>query len=391
MHLDADGEVVDAVPSGPTDDADPFPDTAGLDAPAGPVTVGSVDGGGPRYRLVAVRAPDGGTLVAAMPLTDLDATVADATDILVLAGLGALAAAAVIVWVAVRRTFRPIDSMIGTAERIADGDLTERAAVPHPSSEVGHLGTALNTMLDRIETAVTAKTESEARMRRFAADASHELRTPLTSIRGYAELYHQGATDPDAVGLGMQRIEHEAERMSTLVEDLLLLARLDQGRALAAEPVDLAQLIHGAIAEVRALDPHRAIATQLPSRAVFIEGDRERLRQVLDNLLANASEHAGPDASVTISLQADDRSATLVVADTGLGMSADDAAHVFDRFWQAEPTDTHPRRGSGLGLAIVHDLVASHGGTITLATAPGEGARFTITIPLSDDATNCPS
>jgi two-component system OmpR family sensor kinase len=286
-----------------------------------------------------------------------------------------------VVWFTVRRGLRPIDDMITTAEHIAAGDLTERTPVPAPNTEVGHLGTALNTMLDHIEHAMAARTASEARLRRFAADASHELRTPLTSIRGYAELYRQGATDPDDVARGMERIEREATRMSELVDDLLLLARLDQGHELRVDQVDLRAILDEAVDAARVIDPSRTIAVGRPVAPVEVDGDGDRLRQVVDNLLANVREHTGPATKVTITLTADDDATTLVFADDGPGMTEEEAERAFERFWQGEQTAEHPRHGTGLGLAIVHDLVTSHGGTVTLDTAPGVGASFTVRLP----------
>jgi two-component system OmpR family sensor kinase len=282
----------------------------------------------------------------------------------------------------VRRGLRPIDEIIGTAERIADGDLSERAPAPKRADEVGHLGTALNTMLDRIEEAVAGKTQSEARTRRFAADASHELRTPLTSIRGYAELYRQGARSPEEVERAMARIEREAVRMGVLVEDLLLLARLDQGRPLERAPVDLTALVLDSATAARAIEPDRPFQVDVGERPVVVTGDGNRLRQVVDNLLTNVREHTAAGTSVTVALTVGDATATLVVADEGPGMTNEAAARVFDRFWQAEPTS----RGTGLGLSIVAEIVAAHGGTIDLATAPGEGARFTVVLPIDPPA-----
>ena len=222
-------------------------------------------------------------------------------------------------------------------------------------------------MLDRIEEAVAAKTASEARTRRFAADASHELRTPLTSIRGYAELYRQGAKSPADVERAMARIEHEAVRMGVLVEDLLLLARLDQGRPLETAPVDLTALVLDAATAARAVEPERPFRVDVGDRPVVVTGDGHRLRQVVDNLLANVREHTTPTTPVSLRLAATETSATVVVADEGPGMAAEAAARVFDRFWQAEPT----RKGTGLGLSIVSEIVAAHGGH----DRPGQRAR----------------
>jgi two-component system OmpR family sensor kinase len=378
VTLDASGKVLTSTPAGRGDEPDPLPDVAGMKAPAGPVTVGSVDGSDLQYRVVLTPMPDGGALAAAISLEDVDAAVRTATGTVVAACALAVVLAGAIVWLTVRRGLRPIDEMINTAERIAEGELSERAPVPKRASEVGDLGNALNTMLDRIEEAVEGKTASEARTRRFAADASHELRTPLTSIRGYAELYRQGARSPEDVERAMARIEREAVRMGDLVEDLLLLARLDQGRPLESSPLDLTALVLDAATAARAVEPDRPLRVDVGERPVVVTGDGNRIRQVIDNLLANVREHTPAATGVSVGLAADGATATLVVADDGPGMTAETAARVFDRFWQAEPTS----RGTGLGLAIVSEIVAAHGGTIDLVTAPGQGAAFTVVLPV---------
>jgi signal transduction histidine kinase len=381
IEVGPDGKIRSQIPSGPVGNPDPLPDVAGLTARAGPVTLPSTGDNGPSYRAVATDLPGGGALIVAVPLTDVEATLAETRRILLIAGAGALILAAAIVWLSIRRGLRPIDDMIGAAERIANGELTARTTAPNPASEVGHLSAALNTMLDRIEQAMATKTESEARMRRFIADASHELRTPLTSIRGYAELHRHGATSPEEVARGMARIEREAQHMAALVDDLLLLARLDQGRRLADDRVDLTRIVEETVADARAADPQRSLVLDLRDGPAIVRGDRLRLRQVLDNLFANVRDHTDPDTTTTVTLAERDGTATLTVADDGPGMSSDQAAHAFERFWQAEPTATHPRRGTGLGLAIVAELVTAHGGTITLDTSRGAGAVFTIILP----------
>jgi two-component system OmpR family sensor kinase len=220
-------------------------------------------------------------------------------------------------------------------------------------------------------------------MRRFVADASHELRTPLTAIRGYAELYRQGGDDGADVATSMERIERAATRMGGLVDDLVLLARLDQGRPLEAVPVDLAAVVAEVVADARIVEPVRTFeVASVPS--AMVTGDRARLGQVVDNLLANIREHTGPAARVTITVEASRRDVVLVVADDGPGMTGADAARAFDRFWQAAATEQHPRHGTGLGLAIVTDLVAAHGGEVGLDTAPGAGTQVTVRLPAAD-------
>ncbi|MGH9280068.1 MAG: ATP-binding protein [Acidimicrobiales bacterium] len=383
VTIRADGTIESTIATGPANDPDPLPDVSGLRAPAGPLTVASVTAGGPKYRVVLIAQPDGGAEAIGIPLRDVERAVTTARGIVAVAGVLAVVATGLIVWFTVRRSLRPIDQMISTAERIAGGELSERAPVPQPASEVGHLATALNVMLDRIEEAVDAKTASEARTRRFAADASHELRTPLTSIRGYAELYRQGAKAPADVERSMTRIEHEAVRMGDLVEDLLLLARLDQGRPLERQAIDLTGLVLEAVTAARVVEPARPFTVDVGEEPVEVKGDPHRLRQVVDNLLANVREHtpAATAVRVEVSMNPGTDDARVLVADDGPGMSADEAARAFDRFWQAGGDTAGAASGTGLGLAIVNEIVTAHGGAIRLDTAPGRGAAFTITLP----------
>jgi two-component system, OmpR family, sensor kinase len=380
VRLDPAGKIVGSLPSGPPDHPDPLPDVSGLDTPVGPLTVDAVDGKGPRYRLVTSKLPAGGTLVTAVPLDDVDDTVADARQILFIAGAVALVAVAVAGWWAIRVGLRPVDRMVDTAQRIADGNITERLDVADPNSEMGKLSSALNQMLDRLEEAFAARTASEDRMRQFIADASHELRTPLTAIRGYAELYAT-SDDPGERATAMGRVKTAAVRMAGLVDDLVLLARLDQGRPLATEPVDVARLVTDAAADARAISPDRLVDVQTPLDGTTVVGDPARLRQVIDNLLSNVREHTPPGTRVGVSVAVEGDEVLVRVGDDGPGMTEEEAARAFDRFWQAPATDAHPRRGTGLGLAIVADLVRAHGGTIALQSAPGVGTLVTIRIP----------
>jgi two-component system OmpR family sensor kinase len=381
VALDPQGKASSTVATGPTDNPDPLPDVSGHPPTDRAFTVGSAGAGDLRYRVIGIPQADGGTLVAGIPLADVDYAVRTARSVVFLAGLLAVAATGVIVWVTVRRGLRPIDEMILTAERIAEGELSQRATVPQPNSEVGHLARSLNVMLDRIEEALAARTASEARTRRFAADASHELRTPLTSIRGYAELYRQGARSEEEVARAMARIEHEAVRMSSLVEDLLLLARLDQGRPLEREPVDVVSVALEAVAAAGAVEPGRPIKVDVGEGPVEVLGDAHRLRQVIDNLLANIRAHTPAGTPALVRVAATGSGVTLVVADEGPGMTEEEAARAFDRFWQAGGDTSAALRGAGLGLSIVADIVAAHGGDIRIDTAAGEGATFTISLP----------
>jgi two-component system OmpR family sensor kinase len=236
-------------------------------------------------------------------------------------------------------------------------------------------------MMQQIETAFAARAASEARLRRFVGDASHELRTPLTSIRGYAELFRRGAADrPEDLAKAMRRIEEEADRMGSLVDDMLLLARLDQGRPLERQPVDLTHLARDAVDDARAVAPDRPIDFS-PNGAVFVPGDELRLRQVLGNLLQNANRHTPPDTPVHVRVVNGDDEAVIEVADEGPGMSTDDANRVFERFWRSDPSRTRSSGGAGLGLAIVSAIASAHGGRAEVQSAPGQGSVFRVHLP----------
>jgi two-component system OmpR family sensor kinase len=283
------------------------------------------------------------------------------------------ALAAIALWV-VRLGLRPLRAIEQTAAAITAGDLSQRIDHPDPQTEVGQVGSALNTMLDRIEA-------SDRRLRRFIADASHELRTPLSAVRAYAELFGRGAaTHPDDLERSMSGIRREAERMSVLVDDLLLLARLDEGRPLERERVDLAALVGEAVDAARVVEPARPIESSLEPAEVT--GDEVRLRQVLDNLLANARAHTPADTPVSIELRSEDGRAVLTVADHGPGLTEEQSARVFERFYRADDSRARSSGGAGLGLSIVAAVTEAHGGTIEARPTPGGGATFVIALPL---------
>jgi two-component system OmpR family sensor kinase len=381
------------------------------------LTVDGTDGSG-RWRVLAVPRTGGepGTLFVAQSLSDLESTVSRLTLLLAVIGAGAVLVLAGVGYVVVRASLRPLRRVEQTAAEIAAGDLTQRVPVADPRTEIGQLSSALNTMLVEIEAAFAARAASEAaarrsedqmrvsetaarrseeRMRRFIADASHELRTPLTSIRGFAELYRQGAAvaDDDVRRL-MTRVEDEAKRMGLLVEDLLMLARLDQQRPLAQSPVDLLALAADAVHDASAVDRSRRIALEVQNTdpPPIVIGDEPRLRQVLANLVGNALRHtpAGTPVTVTVGTGIDERAAPVVrlaVVDQGPGMSDQDAARIFERFYRADESRSRSDGGTGLGLAIVAALVARHGGTVAVQTAPGVGATFRVELPLADVTT----
>jgi two-component system, OmpR family, sensor kinase len=288
-----------------------------------------------------------------------------------LAVLGALVGLGL--WV-VQLGLRPLRRIEETAAAITAGDLSQRIDHPDPSTEVGRVGSALNTMLDRIEA-------SDRRLRRFIADASHELRTPLAAVRAYAELFGRGASSrPDDLERSMSGITREAERMSLLVDDLLLLARLDEGRPLERKPVDLAAVVGEAVDAARVVEPGRPI--DLSVEPATVTGDETRLRQVLDNLLANARAHTPTDTTVSVELRRGDGHATLAVADHGPGLTDEQAARVFERFYRADSSRARASGGVGLGLSIVAAVTEAHGGTAEVRPTPGGGATFVITLPL---------
>lgn len=277
------------------------------------------------------------------------------------------------------RLLEPLDEMATTANRISIGtDMSVRMPGAGPHSEVGRLASAINTMLRRIEDAFAAQRASEERVRAFAADASHELRTPLTTIRGYAELYRQGAIPEEELPGALTRIENEAHRMSHLVAELLELARLDRTGALERGPTNLAVIVGEAVSDARVLEPAREISLDAP-KELWCDADEARLRQILANLLANVREHATAATPVSVVLRAEDGSAVLEVTDQGPGMTQEDLRRAFDRFYRSNRA---PGSGSGLGLAIVQAIADAHGGTVELDSAPGEGTTATVRIPL---------
>jgi two-component system OmpR family sensor kinase len=346
-----------------------------------PFTVASTTGGG-RWRVVVVKrtSVDDGTVIFGARLNDMDATlgrmmaVEGVATVLVLAALGAMA-----LWV-LRLGVRPLADMADTAGQIAAGDLSQRVERADDRTEAGKLGAALNVMLEQIEEAFDERAATEERLRRFVADASHELRTPLTSIRGYAELWRAGGLrDSDELGEAMRRMEQEARRMGLLVDDLLLLARLDQGRPLETAPLAFDRLVDDSVRDARAVEPDRPIDVTV--EPVTVIGDDHRLRQVVGNLLANARLHTPAGTPVHVSLRATGDQARLEVADEGPGMPADEAARIFERFYRADKARTRAKGGSGLGLSIVAAVAEAHGGRVSVDTAPGRGARFVVELP----------
>ncbi|MCW2886887.1 MAG: two-component system, OmpR family, sensor kinase [Streptosporangiaceae bacterium] len=427
-----------------------------------PFSTSAANGDGDRWRVLVLDLSGGGTVTLALNLKEVDRTVHRLTTVdLLVGGMVVLVLAAAGVWI-VRTSLRPLDEIEDTAEAIAEGDLSRRVPERHPRTEVGRLGRSLNGMLGQIETAFRSRAESEEaarrseaaarsseesarnseeRMRRFVADASHELRTPLTAIRGFAEFYRQGAArSPAETDRLLRRIEDSASRMGLLVEDLLLLARMDRQRSLERRPVDLLALAADAVQEARVMAPGRNVELSVRGGVAYqVLGDEPRLRQVLGNLLTNAITHTpdgtpvevrlatgtlpasgvplpgasaetpvvvsegvpasragaqgvpgpsvtaedipGPDAAGVGS--AEIPAVICEVADQGPGLSPDEVGRIFERFYRADAARSEG--GTGLGLAIVAALVAAHGGTVEVDTEPGRGATFRIALPLAPD------
>jgi two-component system OmpR family sensor kinase len=329
---------------------------------------------------VAVTVPQG-TLVTALSLNPTNDTLASLRRVELVASLAILVGMGALVMVVVRRGLRPLRQMAGTADAIASGDLTRRVPEARPGTEVGRLGVALNEMLTQIETAFAEKSDSEGRLRQFVADASHELRTPLTSIRGYAELLSRGGfSDAASTRRALKRIEEEASRMGGLVEDLLLLAELDQGRPLKSEAVDLQRVCADAVGDSNAV-PHAHHLALEPGAPVVVVGDGERLAQVAHNLVRNALAHTPAGSEVRVSTGAERGMGYIKVADNGPGIPPDEVARVFDRFYQGDKSRSGA--GTGLGLAIVRAIAEALHGTAEVQSTPGRGATLVVRIPLA--------
>jgi two-component system, OmpR family, sensor kinase len=379
---------------------------------------------GDRWRVISVGSANdsgvSGSLVMGIDVSNAYHTLRQLTGVDIIVSVVLVFVMAVVGFLAVQANLRPLVEIEETAEEIAEGHLNRRVPERDPRTEIGSLGRSLNTMLSQIETAFHAREESEAaahqseeRMRRFIADASHELRTPLTAIRGFAEYYRQRGglvqqwddDEPQVMQTGlrpedldriMHRVEAEAARMGLLVEDLLLLARMDQQRPLAHNPVDLLSLAADAVADTRMVAPDRSIELSVqPGAAFLVIGDEPRLRQVIGNLMSNALTHTPEGTSIKVSISSgvlDPRAAQptpavlLDVQDHGPGMTAEQADRVFERFYRADQARGRATGGSGLGLSIVAALVAAHGGLASVRTAPGLGATFRVALPLAPEA-----
>ena len=345
-----------------------------------PFTIEGKDGQ-PDIRALAQMLPTGmGSVIVADSLEKVDKTLSQLRFLFLILGLIALITIAMAARWIIALGLKPLEAVEDTAEAIAAGDLSARLPAAKPDTEVGRLTTSLNTMLARIEESFTARVESENKLRRFVADASHELRTPLTAIRGFAELHRQGAVvGEEKTKELINRIEKESVRMSSLVEDLLLLARLDQSRELAKEPVDLNTLITEAVASARAAGPNHPIEIKLEASEIFVLGDSQRIHQVIANLLANARAHTPNGTEISITAMQGVSETTIAVSDKGPGLSKADQNRIFERFYRADPSRVrNSGEGSGLGLSIVDAVMKAHGGYVSVKSEVGQGATFTL-------------
>ena len=342
------------------------------------------------YRAIGTTQPEWGgvSIVLALPLADANAQTAQLAITVAVVAVAGLVLALLIGSAVVRRALSPLAEVTATAQRVSElpldrGDvaLAERVPVDDDRSEVGRLGTAFNRMLGHVASALTAREQSEQKVRRFVADASHELRTPLASIRGYAELtrLHGGELPPDVVH-ALGRIESESVRMTELVEDLLLLARLDEGRELASVPVDLGRVVVEALGDAQAAGPGHDWEVRLPDAPTVVVGDEPRLRQVVMNLLANARVHTPEGTSVVATLERDGGDVVLTVDDDGPGIPPELADTLFERFARGDSSRSRRAGSTGLGLAIVRAVVEAHDGEVSVASEPGS-TRFTVRLP----------
>ncbi|HEY9304481.1 MAG TPA: ATP-binding protein, partial [Mycobacterium sp.] len=347
-----------------------------------------------RYRMIA--APErrsGDVIITGLSLSEVDATIIRVMLIFAVVIVIAVVAATTAGIVIIRRALAPLRRVAQTAGEVVDLPLDRgEVALPvrvleadaNPRTEVGQLGSAVNRMLDHISTALSTRQASETRVRQFVADASHELRTPLSAIRGYTELAQRMRDDSDAVTHAMKRVQSETERMTHLVEDLLLLARLDSGRPLEREPVDLSRVAVDAVSDAHVAGPDHQWELDLPEEPVMVCGDAARLHQVVTNLLANARVHTGAGTVVTTRLASDTTHAVLSVVDNGPGIPEQLQSEVFERFARGDTSRSRKGGSTGLGLAIVTAVVKAHHGAITLESAPGH-TDFTVRLPLTAD------
>jgi len=340
----------------------------------------TIEAPGPDFRVATTVLPSSlGSVIVAQSLADFDKTTRQIGSVFLIIGSFVLLFIAFASRQVIRVGMRPLERIEETAEKIAAGDLSARLENFEPDTEVGRLSTSLNTMLSRIEEAFDARKQSEDKLRRFVADASHELRTPLTAIRGFAELHRQGAVpEGEKTNELISRIEKESMRMGYLVEDLLMLARMDQSRELVVTDVDLSSLLQEAVTSAQVAGPDHVISSNI-SAGVMTKGDADKIYQVVTNLLANARAHTPAGTTITVSAFKEGVDSFVTIADNGPGLSAEDQARIFERFYRVDASrQRNIKDGSGLGLSIVDAVMRAHGGDVTVASELGKGATFTL-------------
>ena len=386
LLFDANGARILADPSGFAGEPDPLPRLPKIGSPAQVamvdrlVTVASVDDS-MRYLVMTRKVARGDIRFDAGSLAAVDRAIARLRRLALVFGSVGLVAASALTAVFVRRSFQPVDAMVATAGRIASGDLTARVPTADPGSELGRLGGSLNAMLATIEVANDERDEKERVLRQFVADASHELRTPLSSVLGYVELYRAGALGvPDDLARAMGHIDGQAHRMTRLVDDLLLLAKLDRDDFLRPELADLAGLVGAIGSEFQSLHPEYPLVIERVEKIDAVV-DRDRFRQIVDNLLTNVRVHTAPSTTVELALYEDGSDVVLRVADNGPGIAAADRVRVFERFWRADGSRERSSGGSGLGLAIVSSIAAAHGGRVSVEDRMIGGTSVVVRLP----------
>ena len=339
------------------------------------------------YRVLARLLPSSaGSVVTAVSLSGVEKAMNQLRFLFLAVGFLVLIVLGLIARRIIGISLKPLTSVEETAEAFARGDFSARLPEARSDTEVGRLTSALNQMLQRIEESFAVRVASEEKLRRFVADASHELRTPLTAIRGFAELHRQGAIQGEEKTAELvRRIEQESVRMSSLVEDLLLLARLDQSREMAMEPVDVTTVIKEAVASARAAGPDHEISVALPNDDVFVLGDSLRIHQVIANLLANARVHTPAGTKISVSVKQDVLGTSISVSDNGPGLSEESQKKIFERFYRADPSRVRNGvEGTGLGLSIVDAVMNAHGGNVKVESELGKGATFTLFFPIQE-------
>jgi two-component system, OmpR family, sensor kinase len=346
-------------------------------------TVGSVNAGGPNFRVRVTSLPQGGQIIVATSLHDTLDTLHKLLAIEIAVTAVALVIAAGLGWWLVRVGLAPLAAVEQTAVAIADGQLDRRVPGDNADTEVGQVARALNIMLARIQGAFAERDATEARLRRFVADASHELRTPLAAVSAYAEMFDRGAKErPDDLARLLSGIRSESARMGQLVEDLLLLARLDDGRPVEYRSVELVGLTAEAVETATAVGPAWPVYLHA-DRPVEVIGDSARLRQVIDNMLANVRAHTPAGTTAEVSVTLDGADAVIEVTDNGPGLTTEQSANVFERFYRADPSRSRQSGGAGLGLSIVAAIVGVHGGRVSASARPEGGAAFIVRLPVA--------